>query len=266
MLRMSRKISELQAHLEAELGIPFPEGTYVRHDPETGKLEINHVPGVVAAIEAYLQALDQYGQQQINIRAEIYEMPARAALKVQQLAGPLNNHLSVWTLVQEMVQNGQATFVNSAEVIARSGQRAKHEDISEVIYPTEVDWNKDEDALLPAAFETRNVGLTFEVDPVIGADQFTIDLNFALEYHTAPPVMREIATVSAKSGRVVAVEMPEFHCKKVTTAVTTGDGLIKCVGAWRPSGKPEFEEKDVMQVAFLRTDIQVMKMLRPWSE
>lgn len=257
---------DFQAYISKELGITFPEGTYARLDSKTGKLEIRHQPGVAEAIEAYLTALEGYSQRQLNIRAEIYQMPALAALKVQQLCGPLDDHVSIWESVQGMVERGQATLVTTASVVARSGQRAKAEDISETIYPTEVDWDKEQKTVLPAAFETRNVGTTFEVDPVIGADDYTIDLNLSLEHHTTPPIMRPISVTSPNSGHVVTVEMPEFHAKSITTQITIGAGGVKCIGAWRPTGKPEYAEADAMQVVFLKVDIQVMRLLTPWTE
>lgn len=249
-----------------ELDLTFPEGTYARHDPATGKLEIRHQPAVVAAIEAYLRAMERDAPRQLNLRAEIYEMPARAALKIQQLCGPLDDHRPLWQNVQEMVERGQATLVTSSSVIARSGQRAKAQAISEVIYPTEVDWDKEQKTVLPAAFETRNVGTIFEVDPVIGADDHTVDLNFSLEHHTSAPVMRPISVRSPNSGHVVTVEMPEFHAKTLVSQITIGAGGIKCLGAWRPTGGAGEPASEAMQVVFLSVDMQVMRLLSPWSE
>ena len=33
-------------------------------------------------------------------------------------------------------------------------------------------------------------------------------------------------------------------------------GTAKLIGSWRPTGKPEFGEKDLMHVVFLKIDIQ----------
>ncbi|MCB1088472.1 MAG: hypothetical protein KDM63_15650 [Verrucomicrobiae bacterium] len=257
------KVPELEAFLTTELGIEFPEGTWVTYDTKTGALEICHQPAVVKAIETYFDQLDTYGSRQISIRVEIYQMPSRAALKIQQLCGPMDDHAPIWETVQAMLEKGQATLVTTLSTLARSGQRSKASDVREFIYATEVDWDEKQEAVIPAAFETRDVGSIFEVDPVIGGDDYTIDLNFSLEHHTVPPVMQPTTVTSPKTGKVVVVEMPEFHSKRITTQITMRDGSTKCVGAWRPTGKPEFETADVMQVAFLRTDLQRMKLLVP---
>ena len=42
-------------------------------------------------------------------------------------------------------------------------------------------YDDDGKTTTPTAFETRNVGVALEVDPVVGADGFPIDLNIAPE-------------------------------------------------------------------------------------
>lgn len=135
-----------------------------------------------------------------------------------------------------------------------------------MIYPTEIKWDAKEETVLPASFETRNVGTTLEVDPVLGADQSTVDLSFSLEHHTAPPIMRPVTVTSPNTGRVVVVEMPEMHTKQITTQLTMGINSSKCIGAWRPTGKPEYEKENVMQIVFLRVDLQTTGKVVPWEE
>ena len=105
--------------------------------------------------------------------------------------GPLRKKL------KEMVEEGEAQILDTAIVMARSGQRATVESIQEVIYPTEyiqpelVKTDEKEDGsgaddkvtTLPiaSAYETRNVGTTLEVEPILGADERTIDLNLSPE-------------------------------------------------------------------------------------
>lgn len=247
-------------------GITFPEGSYVKHDSETGKFEIRGNSDTIAFFEAFVDSRNQKLERQLNVRVEIYQMPSKAALKIQQLCGPMDDHTPIWNKVQAMVERNQATLVTTSSVMARSGQRAKAYSVSEVIYPTEVKWNKKEETVLPEAMETRYVGTTLEVDPVLGANDFTVDLSINLEHHTAPPIMRPITVTSPNTGRVAVVEMPEFHTKHITTAITLGINSSKCIGAWRPSGKPEYAKEDVMQIVFLRVDMQIVGKIVPWEE
>ncbi|MCB1079068.1 MAG: type II and III secretion system protein, partial [Verrucomicrobiae bacterium] len=105
-------------------------------------------------------------------------------------------------MIRALNQHKGVDLMSAPSVLARSGQRAKIEVIREFIYPTEYDPPEIPNQIgggisvgggagggatsgfpvtpaTPAAFETRNTGITLEVDPVIGGDNFTIDLNLA---------------------------------------------------------------------------------------
>lgn len=254
-----RQAKTTQKILSEALGIEFPEGTYAHYDPRTGALAVRHHPAVIKAVGLYIDALRGNQEKQILIRLEIFQMPLSEALRLQRLSESSADNTQLWHQVRRAAEdpNDPTEAVTSISVHARSGQRAKAENQSEFIYPTETDWSKEKEAIIPAAFETRNVGTILEVDPVIGADDVTIDLNFALEHHTAPPTMHPITIASPDKGtELTTVQMPEFHCKRITTQITTYDGTTQLIGAWRPTGKPEYETSKIMQVAFLRAVIQ----------
>lgn len=163
------------------------------------------------------------------------ENPAQPAVIRSSNAGPLRQTL------QESIDKGKATLVESVMVTARSGQRAKAESIHEYIYPTEYDAGSfvhSEKSLGTATkqiapqarnFETRNVGVTLEVDPVIGSDERIIDLNLAPElvYLTG----KESWGKHEAEGSAVEVLMPSFYTVKTTTQVTlvAGEYLLMSV-------------------------------------
>ena len=158
-------------------------------------------------------------------------------------------------------------LLSAPSVLARSGQRAKIEVIREFIYPTEYDPPEiptnfgggnaggvggnttiavfPVTPATPAAFETRNTGVTLEVDPVIGGDEFTIDLNLAPEVvefegfinygspiNTINP--NPLAGLAGGPAQVTLTEneilMPVFSTRKVTTQVTIWDGQTVALG------------------------------------
>lgn len=242
-----------------DYGMEFPAGTHCVYDSETRILEIRHGPSQIAYAE---EILDREGESEyppIGIRLEIYQMPAKAAVKVQQLCGPETDHTAVWESIQGMVDRGQASVVSSMATIGRSGQRTQIKAVQEAAYPTSVEWDKTKEVVIPVGFETTQVGTVMEVDPVIGADNFTVDLNLSVEHHTAPPTMKPVAVKSPKTGSVVAIEVPEFHRKQLATQLTMSNNSVRCIASWRPTGKAEFEKKDQMQVAFLKVDLQKPK-------
>lgn len=85
------------------------------------------------------------------------------------------------------------------------------------------------------AFETRNTGVTLEIEPVLGPDGCHIDMQLAPQ-HTSLVRFEKITTIAA--GKECTVEQPLFHTNKVTTNITVRDGQSTLLGTFQ-AGKPE---------------------------
>lgn len=94
----------------------------------------------------------------------------------------------------------------------------------------------------PTAFETRNLGVTLEVEPVVGPDGYTIDLNLSPEVvefdgfvnYGSPifgaqfnPVTLNIDTPILTDN---VINQPVFSTRKVTTSVSIWDGQTVALG------------------------------------
>ena len=94
----------------------------------------------------------------------------------------------------------------------------------------------------PTAFETRNLGVTLEVEPIIGPDGYTIDLNLSPEVvefdgfinYGSPifgpifnPLTQQIDTAILTQN---VINQPIFSTRKVTTSVSIWDGQTVALG------------------------------------
>jgi hypothetical protein len=168
--------------------------------------------------------------------------------------------------LQGWIEDGEAELVDTSLVTARSGQRAKVEAIQEQIYPTdyeaprllnpEAEKGSKTVLVLPhaKAFETRNVGATLEVDPVLGADGRTVDLNLA-------PELVYLSGFDSwgnheGEGGTVEIRTPEFFTVKTTTQVVAVDGEYCLLSAQSPrneeTGATDGSRK---LMAFVRVDV-----------
>jgi len=121
-------------------------------------------------------------------------------------------------LYEEISKSG-ARIVEERSHQFRNGLRSKHESIREFIYPTH--WDKPKDGVLatPTAFETRNVGTTVEVDPVVSPSGNTLDLNMASE-STAFFGWDTLHRVLINGEWKPNVTMPAFYAMQPTTQVS----------------------------------------------
>jgi general secretion pathway protein D len=96
----------------------------------------------------------------------------------------------------------------------------------------------------PTAFETRNLGVTLEVEPIIGPDGYTIDLNLSPEVvefdgfinYGSPilgPIFNPIPTPGFIDTAILTqnvINQPIFSTRKVTTSVSIWDGQTVALG------------------------------------
>jgi len=107
----------------------------------------------------------------------------------------------------------------------------------------------------PTAFETRNTGVTLEVEPVIGPDGVTIDLNLVpqvVEFEGFVNYGSPIQTTSTNplTGTTTTniitpnvINQPIFSTRKVTTSVSVYDGNTVVLGGLMREDVQKTEDK-----------------------
>jgi len=166
-------------------------------------------------------------------------------------------------LIQAMNQKKGIDLLSAPRVTTKSGQRATIEVIREFRYPTEFQPPQIPSNVggggsgsgvtisiipitptTPTGFETRNTGVTLEVEPQVGPDGYTIDLNLVpqvVEFEGFINYGSPINTINpsllggvAGSGTIEltpnVINQPIFSTRKVTTSVTVWDGQTVVLG------------------------------------
>ncbi|MGI8605448.1 MAG: Amuc_1098 family type IV pilus outer membrane protein [Verrucomicrobiales bacterium] len=172
-------------------------------------------------------------------------------------------------VMRALKQKKGADLLSAPQITTRSGQRAKIEVIREFIYPTEFEppeipqdfgssnvgggllgLGQQRSASVssfpvtpttPTAFETRNTGVTLEVEPTLGQDGYTIDLTLAPEViefegfiNYGSPIQTGATDALGNPTTVILtenrIEQPVFSTRRLNTAVTIWDGMTLGVG------------------------------------
>lgn len=93
----------------------------------------------------------------------------------------------------------------------------------------------------PTAFETRNTGVTLEVEPVVGPDGVTIDLNLVPQVVEFEGFINYGSPIQTTSTNILGqtqvniltpniINQPVFSTRKVTTSVSVWDGQTVVLG------------------------------------
>ncbi len=181
-------------------------------------------------------------------------------------------------VIRALNQKKGVDLLSAPRVTTKSGQRAIIEIIREFRYPTEFDppqipqdfGSIATTGLLPGvsqsaasfpvtpttptAFETRNTGVTLEVEPVVGPDGYTIDLNLVpqvVEFEGFINYGSPIQTTSTNALGVSQINVltpnvinqPIFSTRKVTTSVSIFDGSTVMLGGLIREDVQKVEDK-----------------------
>ncbi len=171
--------------------------------------------------------------------------------------------------VQKWITAGRGKIIETVVCTVKSGRRGKTRSGDEYVFPTEFDppevpnkvslSGKASTPITPVgatAFETKNLGVTLEVDPVLGYDQVTIDLNLA------PDIVKlkeKIQWPSPKGRSKSSVDMPIFHSMRITTQVTTFSGRYVLLGTTRPLKASDPKRNSPLILQFVRADVAKAK-------
>ncbi|MCF6312036.1 MAG: hypothetical protein L3J39_06255 [Verrucomicrobiales bacterium] len=237
-----------------QAGIDFPKGTSAEYDWDTGRLTVQHKPDGMLLVEAYIDRVSSRAERHLIFQLEIYRLPALLVLELQQSASEQADHTPERNAVYDLIKTEHAKLIGSLSLESRSGQRATMIDGLQYRYLDRYEWDEKSQKILPV-FMTQDVGTVLEIDPVLGADDSTMDVSFSFEHHTAPPDQKMTQIRLPDSESNIEFPVPVFHSKKVITQITMQSGTTRMICVYRPTGDEEYQKKDLMEVVFLKASV-----------
>jgi len=175
--------------------------------------------------------------------------------------------------MRELTREGKAKVMETSIVTCRAGQKATAESILEYIYPTEYDvdryrWMTEEqrEALMESdaarihfrppyfqAFETRNLGVTLETEPVIGSNGSIVDLRFAPEI---VGLLRLLTYIEHEDqwGKA-SWKMPVMQSLRSNTSMILMDRKFSLIGVLTPNKIDGGTDTTRKILLFVRADI-----------
>ena len=163
-----------------------------------------------------------------------------------------------------MVTKGEAEVVETMVCIAKNCEKATVESITEFIYPTEFEppempliaGSKGVDEAtgpIPAAWDTRNLGSTLEVEAVLYEDTGAVDMRFAAEVvrHVKNWVWYEW---NGKHGASPA-QMPVFTVLSCSQSVFVMPGQPLLAAALTPKGPDGMADASRKIMVFVKCEL-----------
>jgi len=198
-----------------------------------------------------------------NIRVAIQYVEVPHPLFTELMPAPPTRRRILHEQVMARVAKGEAKIIESCIGVAPHAGKGKAEAIREVIYPTEYDppslpcspspsdplpWRSP-----PSAWDTRNTGVTFEVEPNISENGTVVNLRILPEI--VMPVRMETWKEYRDHWGDASFRTPVFRTLRLNNSLTLVAGRFDLAGVLTP--KPVEPAPAVRQkvLIFVRADV-----------
>jgi hypothetical protein len=180
----------------------------------------------------------------------------------------------------KLAKEGGARIIETNMVVCRCGQKAAIESIGEEIYPTDYEPPQLPGSFsgpsagfpvsntlpelrpnTPSAFETRNTGVTLEVEPTIGDNDSIIDLRLASEIVTLLRLETWMEHVDQWGD--ASFRMPVFETWRSNTALSLIAGRFELASVITPIAKAPSPLIPKRILLFVRADLVPLPLTEP---
>ncbi len=199
-----------------------------------------------------------------QVRVSLQFIEVAHPVLTEMLAGKETSGQALHEKALALSKEGKAKILETCMVVCRNGQKATLESIREEIFPTEyqppvfpgsvqlaASPPKNPFFRAPTAFDTRNTGVTFEVESSVSLNG--IDLRLITEIVTPQPLQTWMEHVDAWGDG--SIRMPIYERWSVSTSINVKSGKFELVSTITPKPSTPVPAVSRRILVFVRADI-----------
>jgi hypothetical protein len=238
-------------------GIPFPQGASASYFDQS--LVVRNTAENLEMVEALISSMLPRVPKNLTITTRIIQGSGSTLRAMQKAALGQADHTAI---VTKTLADASVRLLRSDIITTRSGNRCSVKSGRDLNYITESSFG--ERPALPAApasarddtevtaVETRRIGYDLEIDPVIGPDGHTLELNLIASFDTAPPTQSLEPALAGETK--LATPLWQWHDAETQTSFTLLSASTRILSVWKPSGSDE-HEGDILQALLVTADV-----------
>ncbi len=241
-------------------GFFFPKGSAIFYESSTHLLTVRSTPDCLDMMDAYLSELAKQQPCSVSLHFQVLEAPGailRDLEKQVTINADCGKALASLRARAEKPSSG-LRIVTSAHIDALGGHRSVYESIIEHAFCETVHFDMKHRMSVPYA--RHPVGTIIELEPTVGPDQCTIELNYQIGLHPGLPTGREMAVTDPTTKQKIAFTSSDFLLAHFTSGTTFTDGMTKLVALTKPPVVGAESTQDLLWGIFIAAKIQTTAM------
>ncbi|MBN8421957.1 MAG: hypothetical protein J0L73_23775 [Verrucomicrobia bacterium] len=245
-----------QSLLEAS-GILFPAGAAAVYDPLHCRLIVRNTQSNLDLVEAYVTGLDgPRWPSTVAYTAQIFQGPGPLLRQLTAQAASKCDHRAELDALEAALKAGTVRALGTSRIEARFGTRSRTTQARQ--HSSFCGIKVNDKGTTEIDQEVRDVGLTFEVEPSIRTDGRAIESTIGLEFHPAEPQEHREHVLDSQ-GHPMDLPLTDYQVFHFASGTPMASGTARLAALWKPTGKPEFEENDVLQILFITCDFHLLE-------
>lgn len=238
-------------------GIPFPKGSASFYDAATHTLTVRSTPALLGLIESYLEDLATEQPYGVSFHIQVIEAPGAVLRDLEKQVvknaecGPA---LAALKKRAEKADSG-LRVIHSARMEALSNHRSTYESVIEHAFCETLKFDTQNRLSVPYA--RRSVGALIELEPTVGPDHRTIELNYQIGLHPGLPAGRDLTITDPTTQEKVAFTASDFVLAHFVSSTTLTDGMTKLIAITKPPTVGPASTQDVLWGIFISARVQI---------
>ena len=226
-----------------DAGIPFPEGARVSTGGANSEILVRNTTENLDKVEQFVKWMKrECHPSAVAMTSHVLEVPGPLLRELMAGLGGRSNHRPELEQLLAAVKQGKAKHLGLSRIETKTGTHGRAEQGVQQPFFTGVVEN-----------DVRAVGFRTEVDVDKGTPYATPQFRMDTEFHPAAPLEHREYIIGSEGHRL-EFPLTDFHVMKLATSTLVPDGNARLLAVWKPVGKPEWQNADVLQVLFITCD------------
>lgn len=232
-------------------GIFFPPGSGVFYVMGSDLIEITHTKDQLRQVELFTAALEGSSLNAFSFNLHLFQAEGEMIRDLLDQSSKNRNHAAALSRLLEGVKAGTVTMLDTLRLSSRRAQRGSVQQTQAVSHTVAAQTHAQ--GQMKAVSEIQRVGSMLEIEPDSVAGSPTVETILSAEFSTAPWIThREVIP----GGKGQEVELTDFHRESLKASVAFPAQSTRIFAVWKPTGKAEFEEKDILHIAIMETELK----------
>ncbi|MFZ2281655.1 MAG: hypothetical protein WAW39_27905 [Prosthecobacter sp.] len=226
-----------------DAGISFPEGSSVSTGNATSEIIVRNTAENLDKVEQFVKWMERETRPStVTTTSHVLEAPGPLVRRLMTGLGTRGDHRAELKQLLDAVRQGKVRHLGLSRIETRAGANGKAE--QGVQHP-----------FFNGAMDTdvRLVGFSTEVEVISSTPHAAPGFLITSEFHPAPPVEHREYVIDFE-GRRLEFPLTDFYVMKLKTETVVPDGQARLLAVWKPVGKGEGENADLLQVLFITCD------------